>query len=85
MDVSFPVVESRLAYRLVVMRLIVDCWFLHAGLNKFLAWRFDASWFVFGAAAQTILGPLVTLFADGALLSFTNVMVPLGQTLIGLD
>jgi len=83
-DVSFPVDESRLAYWLVVMRLIVGWWFLHAGLDKFLAWPFDASWFVGGAAAQTTLGPVVTLFADGTLLAFTNIMVPLGQVLIGL-
>jgi thiosulfate dehydrogenase [quinone] large subunit len=83
-DVSFPVEESRFAYWLVLMRLIVGWWFLHAGLDKFLAWPFDASWFVGGAAAETTLGPLVTLFADGVLLSFTNIMVPLGQTLIGL-
>ena len=83
-DVSFPVDESLLAYWLVVMRLIVGWWFLHAGLDKFLAWPFDASWFVGGAAAQTTLGPIVVLFSEGALLSFTNLMVPLGQTLIGL-
>ncbi|RAW44110.1 quinol oxidase [Halorubrum sp. 48-1-W] len=83
-DVSFPVEESLLAYWLVVMRLIVGWWFLHAGLDKFLAWPFNASWFVGGAAAQTTLGPVLVLFSEGALLSFTNLMVPLGQTLIGL-
>ena len=83
-NVSFPVEESRLAYWLVVLRLIVGWWFLHAGLDKFLAWPFDASWFVGGAAVQTSLGPVLTLFSDGVLLSFTNVMVPVGQTLIGL-
>jgi thiosulfate dehydrogenase [quinone] large subunit len=70
--VAFPVAESRLAYWLVVLRLVVGWWFLHAGLDKFLAWPFDASWFVGGAAAQTSLGPVVTLFADGALLAFTG-------------
>ncbi len=83
-DVSFPMDESLLAYWLVVLRLIVGWWFLHAGLDKFLAWPFDASWFVGGAAAETTLGPVVVLFSDGVLLSFTNIMVPLGQTLIGL-
>ena len=83
-DVSFPMDESLLAYWLVVLRLIVGWWFLHAGLDKFLAWPFDASWFVGGAAAETTLGPVLVLFSDGVLLSFTNVMVPLGQTLIGL-
>ena len=83
-EVSFPVAESWLAYWLVIMRLVVGWWMLHAGLDKFLAWPFDAGWFVGGAAAGTSLGPFVTLFADGALLAFTNVAIPVGQTLIGL-
>ncbi len=83
-NVSFGVSEPWLAYWLVVMRLTVGWWMLHAGLDKFWAWPFDASWFVSGAAAGTTLGPVVTLFSDGILLAFTNVMVPLGQTLIGL-
>lgn len=83
-EVSFPVAEAWLAYWLVVMRLVVGWWLLHAGLDKFLAWPFDAGWFVGGAAAGTSLGPFVTLFADGALLAFTNVAIPVGQTLIGL-
>jgi thiosulfate dehydrogenase [quinone] large subunit len=83
-NVSFPVSEPWLAYWLVIMRLAVGWWMLHAGLDKFLAWPFDAGWFVSGAAQGTSLGPIVTLFADGALLSFVNVAIPLGQTLIGL-
>jgi thiosulfate dehydrogenase [quinone] large subunit len=66
------------------MRLVVGWWFLHAGLDKFLAWPFDASWFVGGAAAGTSLAPLVTQFSSGAGLAFVNIMVPLGQVLIGL-
>ena len=83
-DVSFTVAGSWLAYWLVILRVTVGWWMLHAGLDKFLGWPFDASWFVGGAAAGTTLGPIVTLFADGAALSFVNIMVPLGQTLIGL-
>lgn len=83
-DVSFNVSETWLAYWLVLMRLAVGWWMLHAGLDKFLAWPFDASWFVGGAAAGTTLGPFVTLFSEGAALTFVNIMVPLGQTLIGL-
>lgn len=82
--VSFSIAEPWLAYWLVIMRLSVGWWMLHAGLDKIWAWPFDASWFVGGAAAQTTLGPFVTLFSDGILLSFTNVMIPVGQTLIGL-
>lgn len=73
-----------LAYWLVLLRLISGWWLLHAGLDKLANWPFDASWFVGGAAAGTSLGPFVTLFSGGAGLAFTNVMVPVGQTLIGL-
>jgi thiosulfate dehydrogenase [quinone] large subunit len=66
------------------MRLTVGWWMLHSGLDKFLAWPFDAGWFVGGAAGGTSLGPLVTLFAGEAGLAFVNIMIPLGQTLIGL-
>jgi len=83
-DVQFTLAEEWLAYWLVVLRLVAGWWLLHAGLDKFLSWPFSASWFVGGAAEGTSIGPLVTLFGDGVLLSFTNIMVPLGQTLIGL-
>lgn len=83
-DVSFTLAEPWLAYWLVVMRFAVGWWLLHAGMDKLFNWPFDASWFVGGAAAGTSLGPFVTLFSDGVLLSFTNVAVPIGQTLIGL-
>jgi thiosulfate dehydrogenase [quinone] large subunit len=83
-EATFNVANPWLAFWLVMMRLTAGWWLLHAGLDKFLAWPFDASWFVGGAAAGTTLGPFVTLFGDGILLTFTNIMVPLGQTLIGL-
>lgn len=83
-DVSFRVSEPWLAHWLVVMRLAVGWWFLHAGLDKFAAWPFDASWFVGGAAQGTTLAPVVTLFSDGVMLQLVNVMIPLGQFLIGL-
>ena len=82
--VSFNVSEPWLAYWLVIMRLTVGWWFLHAGLDKFLAWPFSADWFVGGAAAGTSLGPFVTLFSEGLPLAFVNIMVPVGQTLIGV-
>ena len=83
-DMTFSVSEVWLAYWLVMLRLIAGWWLLHAGLDKFLAWPFNAGWFVGGQAAGTSLGPFVTLFADGAGLAFVNIMIPLGQTLIGL-
>lgn len=83
-EVSYTFDGLWLAYWLVLFRVVVGWWFLHAGLDKFLAWPFDAGWFVGGRAAATSLGPFVGLFADGAGLALTNVMIPLGQTLIGL-
>jgi len=83
-DVSFTLAEPWLAYWLVMLRLVAGWWLLHAGLDKFLAWPFNAGWFVGGAAAGTSVGPFVTLFADGAALTFVNLAIPIGQTLIGL-
>ncbi|WP_436903436.1 DoxX family protein [Halovenus halobia] len=73
-----------LAYWLVVLRFVGGWWLLHAGLDKFMNWPFEAGWFVGGAAQGTSLGPFVTLFSDGALLTFVNIAIPLGQTMIGL-
>jgi thiosulfate dehydrogenase [quinone] large subunit len=83
-DVSYPVSEAWLSYWLVVLRLIAGWWLLHAGLDKLANWPFEAGWFVGGAAQGTSLGPVVTAFSDGVLLSFVNVAIPIGQTLIGL-
>ncbi|MEF8812344.1 MAG: DoxX family membrane protein [Halovenus sp.] len=83
-DVSYPVSDVWLSYWLVILRLIGGWWILHAGLDKVANWPFDAGWFVGGAAQGTSLGPFVTLFSDGILLSFVNVAIPIGQVLIGL-
>ncbi len=81
--VSFAT-EPWQAYWLVMLRFAAGWWMLHAGLDKVVNWPFDASWFVSGAAAGTSLGPFVTLFAAGAGLTLVNIMVPVGQVLIGL-
>lgn len=83
-EASFTVANPWLAFWLVMLRLIAGWWLLHAGLDKLMAWPFDASWFVGGAAAGTSLGPFLTLFSDGLGLAITNVAVPVGQVLIGL-
>jgi thiosulfate dehydrogenase [quinone] large subunit len=81
---SFTLSGTWLGYWLVMLRLTAGWWMLHAGLDKIVAWPFDASWFVGGAAQGTILGPFVTLFSDGVLLTVVNVAVPIGQLLIGI-
>ena len=83
-EVSVSVSDTWLAYWLVVLRVVTGWWLLHAGLDKLVNWPFDASWFVGSTAAETSLGPFVTLFDSGILLTFTNWAVPIGQTLIGL-
>lgn len=72
------------SYWLVMLRLVAGWWLLHAGLSKLLAWPFDASPYVGGAARGTILGPVLAPFSEGVLLTFTNVAVPVGETLVGL-
>lgn len=83
-DVSFSVSGTWLAYWLVILRLIAGWWLLHAGLDKLVNWPFEAGWFVGGAAQGTSLGPIVTQFSDGVMLTFVNFAIPIGQTLIGL-
>ncbi len=82
-DVSFAVPEIWVAYWMVILRLLAGWWLLHAGLDKLLTWPFNAGWFV-GGAAGTTLGPFVTIFSDGAALTFVNYAIPIGQTLIGI-
>ncbi|MXR51438.1 DoxX family membrane protein [Halovenus sp. WSH3] len=83
-EFTFPVEGTWLAYWLVMFRLVGGWWLLHAGLDKLVNWPFDAGWFVGGAAQGTSLGPFVTLFSDGAALTFVNIAIPIGQTMIGL-
>ena len=83
-DVSYNLSKPWLSYWILMLRLTAGWWMLHAGLDKLMNWPFDASWFVGGAAQGTILGPFVTQFSDGILLTFTNFAVPLGQFAIGL-
>ena len=71
---------------LVAVRLVVGYWFLHAGWTKFAfvaGEPFDASGYLANAES-----PLAWLFEIVAgtpwLLEFTNVMIPLGEFLIGL-
>jgi thiosulfate dehydrogenase [quinone] large subunit len=82
-DVSYEVSGVWLSYWLLLMRLVVGWWLLHSGLDKFANWPFDAAWFI-ASSEGTSLGPVVTLFESGIALDFVNIMIPLGQTMIGL-
>ncbi|WP_225336348.1 DoxX family protein [Halomicrobium urmianum] len=83
---DFEYADGVAGYVLVLTRLIVGYWFLHAGWTKFAfvaGEPFDAAGFLANAG-----GPLAGFFAAVAgtpwLLEFTNVMIPLGEFLIGL-
>lgn len=82
-DVSYDLAEPWLAYWMVLMRFAVGWWLLHAGLDKLFNWPFEAGWFL-ERATGTSLGPVVTLFDSGVLLTFVDWSIPIGQFLIGL-
>lgn len=75
-------------YWLAILRIVTGWYFLHAGLDKYLAADpfTAAGWLVRGSAG----GPgwlhafLAWAGTTPAVLSVTDVMIPLGQVLIGL-
>lgn len=71
------------AYWMALLRVLVGFWFLHAGLTKIM-FGFDAQGYMQFASAGTIMEPIMTAFSSGAALMFTNIMIPLGEFLIGL-
>lgn len=83
---EFEYADGAAGYTLVLIRLVVGYWFLHAGWTKFAfvaGEPFDAAGFL--ANAETPIAPLFE-FVVGTpwLLEFTNVMIPAGEFLIGL-
>lgn len=76
------------AYWLAFLRVITGWYFLHAGLDKYLAADpFSAAgWLVNGTAGAPawLHAFLASAGNTPALLAVTNVMIPLGQVLIGL-
>ncbi|GAB3671092.1 DoxX family protein [Halopiger thermotolerans] len=83
---EFEYADGAAGYALVLIRLVVGYWFLHAGWTKFAfvaGEPFDAAGYL--ANAETPIAPLFE-FVVGTpwLLEFTNVMIPVGEFLIGL-
>ena len=83
---EFEYADGVAGYTLVLIRLVVGYWFLHAGWTKFAfvaGEPFDATGYL--AHAETPIAPLFE-FVVGTpwLLEATNVMIPLGEFLIGL-
>ena len=83
---EFEYADGVAGYTLVLIRLVVGYWFLHAGWTKFAfvaGEPFDAAGYL--ANAETPIAPLFE-FVVGTpwLLEVTNAMIPLGEFLIGL-
>ncbi|MFC4542597.1 TQO small subunit DoxD [Halosolutus amylolyticus] len=83
---EFEYADSVAGYVMVGIRLIVGYWFLHAGWTKFAfvaGEPFDAAGYLMHA--ETPIAGLFEIVATTPwLLEFTNVMIPLGEFLIGL-
>lgn len=83
-DVSLAFSWPWAAYWLAFLRVLVGTMFLHAGMDKFLADQpFDAGWWLTGSASEGILAPVMIWFGQNAP-GVVNVMIPLGELLIGI-
>lgn len=82
-EVSFDLSKPWAAYWMAMLRVLVGYWFLHAGLTKLMEWPFSAKGYLLYASQGTILAPVEQWFAQNALW-LPNVMVPVGELLIGL-
>ncbi|ELZ84724.1 hypothetical protein C453_11936 [Haloferax elongans ATCC BAA-1513] len=83
---DFDYSEGATGYVLVLVRVLTGYWFLNAGVGKYLgAEPFNAAgWLANGTMGSPIHGFLAWAAATPWMLEFTNFMIPLGQTLIGL-
>jgi thiosulfate dehydrogenase [quinone] large subunit len=75
--------EKVTGYWFLFLRLLVGWWFLHEGLNKYATpGAFSAGWFL--EKTGTLVSPLLNAFAGGPTEATINVIVPLGEVLIGV-
>lgn len=84
-DVAYSFDGPWSAYWMLLLRLIAGWWFLNAGLDKITSegLTYDTTgWLEFGTQG-TIMHPMFDWFAANAAI-VPNIMVPWGQTLIGL-
>lgn len=82
-DVSLNLSGEWAAYWLAFLRVLTGYWFLHAGVTKLMEWPFSAEGYLLNASRGTVLAPVEVWVAHNALW-LPNVMVPVGETLIGL-
>ena len=85
---EFDLQGTLAGYWVAVLRVVTGYWFLHAGITKFAfiaGEPFSAQGYLVNApAASPIQGFLVWAGQTPWLLEFTNFMIPVGETLIGL-
>ena len=86
--IEFGYAESITRYVTVLLRLVTGYWFLNAGTSKFAFVSGEpfnaAGWLMNGTTASPVHGFFVFAAETPWLLGFTNVAIPVGQTLIGL-
>jgi thiosulfate dehydrogenase [quinone] large subunit len=86
--IEFGYAESITGYVTVILRLVTGYWFLNAGVSKYAFVAGEpfsaAGWLMHGTAASPIHGFFVFAAETPWLLGFTNLAIPIGQTLIGL-
>jgi len=83
---DFDLQGTLAGYWVAVLRVLTGYWMLHAGLGKYLAAEpFSAQgWLVNATGGSPIHGFLMWAGQTPWMLGFTNFMIPLGETLIGL-
>jgi thiosulfate dehydrogenase [quinone] large subunit len=85
---EFAYAESLTGYVTVLVRLVTGYWFLNAGVGKFSfvsGEAFNAAgWLANGTAGSPIHAFFLFAAETPWLLGFTNLAIPIGQTLIGL-
>ncbi|WP_375137270.1 MULTISPECIES: DoxX family protein [Halostella] len=84
---EFEYAGSVAGYVTVLVRLVVGYWFLHAGWGKFgfvAGEPFDAGGYLANADGSPIAGLFALVAETPWLLELTNVMIPVGEFLIGL-
>jgi thiosulfate dehydrogenase [quinone] large subunit len=75
--------ESPAGSWLFGLRLLAGGWFLSEGLTKYLQpGEFGAGWFL--ETRETIVSPLLNLFAGGASEAVVNLLVPAVEVVVGL-
>jgi thiosulfate dehydrogenase [quinone] large subunit len=82
-EFNLPLAGAMTGYWVLLLRLIVGWWFLQEGINKYVTpGTFRAGWFL--EKDGTVVAPILNPLAGGATETMVNLIVPLGEVLIGL-